>query len=213
MRGTGPNPCGLALAAALLVPSAAAAREWQSERHNFEVTLPDGADWKIQKNADPEIVLSITHMKDARTLAIAVTREHASVLTDEMMKAGEREFLDGVKRGVGVQPTKTYGRKLEVRGHPAYEVAGKLTFMGQEMTVLARFFIAGGRVYSLSLGAAGRDVTADPELQAMLNSFRFLKAPAIGAAGEAPKRRGLSMWIMVGVLLGLYVVYRIVRRD
>ena len=169
-------------AAALLVawiscavlPGAAGAREWQSERLNCAVHVPDSPAWEeLKEVSDPRTVLALVDRAGGRSLCLMVIeRAEGGALGDQ----GLATLEEGILKGVGAH--KLSGRKCTLGGLPGYELRCALAGSdGKEATALFRVAAAGRRIYSLSATVTGGDPARDPEVSGMLGSFRFLVAP------------------------------------
>jgi hypothetical protein len=92
---------------------------------------------------------------------------------------------------------KISSRSLSIGGNSAYESVLNIQSDGKAASMIIQMVVDGERFYGLQAAEINQDVTNDPEIQASLASFRFLKSTV------APSRlQGKNAAYKAGYLMG-----------
>jgi hypothetical protein len=193
----------------VFLTGAAASAPVTVDQYNFSVEIPEG--WTPLETPTPEIALARESADKQKTVRVGVLK----VQTDELV-AGTRDMVEGMKQGMlrsglrienerDAAMAGLFFHTLVARGAGTKTAAGYTTS-------------AGDCVYGIQLHSNQTDASSDPELQAIIASFRLL-APK--HAGETPAFRigyqvgqNLLMFGLFGAVLVLGVgAWLIIRKK
>jgi hypothetical protein len=207
---------GLAVQALLIVNVCAApATEWRSAEFNCRLNLPDG--WRQLKAPNEQVNLLAQSGDGTRIITLLVS---AALLRGPFNK---QEGIQGVKAEISAQGGSiTSEREFTLGGMPACELVALVPQQGRQLAMKALYVWADGRVYALSGMGAAADSAQDPEINACLASFAFVRPPQGPALPEAGS--GYSVFeeskLITTVLLWaaatfgvVYLIRRIIRKS
>ena len=80
--------------------------------------------------------------------------------------------------------SKLYSRDISIRDRPAYEIAALAELPNGKMLLVNRAVVAGGYQYGFNASTPKDKLENDPEMSAILSSFRFLKTPTPQSAAN-----------------------------
>jgi len=208
----------LSLILLFLAVAGAGAAEVGFVPQNCALTLPQG--WGLNTNL-PKIPFLVACYANPDQTAIVMlmvnTRDKPSGPINEKFI---RDFNTGVEESGGGKFIS--GKLIKMGGLPAYERAGLMTIKGQQIINLIRVVQVKGQSYSIQgMRFDGGDVTKDPQVLQVFDSFRFLHPPVPPPSAEysASYRFGtfvgralVVLAIIGGVAAIIFTVIRVRRR-
>ena len=132
---------------------AAAGAEWRSARHGCAVRIPAGDGWGPLKGvADGHTVFAAGTGDPRRVFMVIVTPVLSATCADFDRTAGtfRADFL--AQKNARIER----GRRIDVDGHPWYEIAGTYASQGQVISHLGRVTVAFGRITNRLLSSEFR---------------------------------------------------------
>jgi hypothetical protein len=103
---------------------------------------------------------------------------------------------------------------VSMDGFPGWEIAGQVRVDGKDVSTVSRIVIADGRAYKINTMYMEGDAATETNLQACLNSFRFLTPPP----PPRPVERGpvlvfLLLFVGVGAWLTRWTIRKVRRAQ
>jgi hypothetical protein len=177
--------------AGLLAANQAKAGEWTNAAYDCGLTIPAQGGWKNDpESVEPGVLLALVDETENRSLMVLVEDCPGEVIDSDSIAEIESGFLE--------EMTKIHGRRITMGGLPAYELAGRTTIMGQEVTTIFRTVIGNDRLYGVTVSMLGGDCTTDKLCLDALAGFRFLHPP------RAPTKSSLRG--VAGTIGGILVI-------
>jgi hypothetical protein len=169
------------LACPLLLAAAGRGRgeEIVFKEHNCAVTVPEGGRWVAARAPEPDKILALVCPKTGSvfTLTVCTASGRGFRMEKDCCQVLERAFLaDGSK--------KDHDRRFTYLKMPAYELGASGKTQGVKFKAIVRFVMTRKRTYALQCSSINGDPARDPDLKAMLQSFRFLSTPKPPLVGE-----------------------------
>ncbi len=157
--------------AGLLAANQGKAGEWTNAAYDCGFTIPAQGGWKNDpESIEKGVLLALVDETGNRSLMVLVEDCPGEVIDSDSIAEIESGFLE---EGIA----KIHGRRITMGGLPAYELAGRATVMGQEVTTIFRTVIGNDRLYGVTVSMLGGNCTADKLCLEALDGFKFLHPP------------------------------------
>jgi len=185
----------------------AAAREIVYTNLNCAITYPNGwPHFPVPQSNYIAMVKDIDQRKSVMVQVRAADPNLWPVMNEQFKTEGREAFR---KEGV-----LTKESAVTMDGVPGWEIAGRVEVAGQEVTTVSRIVIADGKAYKINVMYMEGDAATETNLQACLNSFRFLTPPPPPRTVErGPVRVFLLVFAGVAAWLTTWAVRRVRRAQ
>lgn len=191
--------CGF-LVAAVCVQSNA--REIIYTNLNCAITYPTA--WRHYPVTQSNYIALVKNEEDDKTVIVQVRAADPS----RWPVMNEQWKLEG-RAAINREGVLTKERSVTADGVVGWETIGWLWFEGKKVSTVSRIYIADGKAYKINTMFMEGDAATETNLQATLNSFRFLTPPPPPPSVD----RGPVLIFLLGFgVAGVWAVRRMIRK-
>ena len=178
----------------------------QFPEHNFSVELP--AQWIDITPRPPQTIVAAQSTDNSRRIvvvAVKILKAHETAAAD--FRAGVKDSISN--QGWKIEPEQ----QVTINGQPFISFTAHIPSGGK---FTAYTTAAGGEVYMLQ-AVGGANSSSDPELQSIVQSFRFLSPAEIhplDTPSKSPAYRAGYIFGQISCFVGIvWIIWSIIRRS
>ncbi len=164
------------------------AKTWVNETHQISLDLDEAAGWTDMGPMPEQHVLLqavVPAISPTKSLMVIAQPVGASIgPLDHRVILGFLQRHQSAMQKHGGKTTLLSQRSLEMAGVPAYEATFQSELDGLSFQELLRLILANDTFYTLQVQSKSGDPGADPQVQRVLDSFRFTEKPRLPAPGQ-----------------------------